>query len=186
MNPAPLQASCLLSPLKPTNCMDAYVDCLHSSLAISQPADMPCDLAFEAPSIIPIYDISGKLLKTIAANETPDWQCRACMKGFATKQSLERHKERHRLCAEWEDRNAAAPPVVIEESVYKWAIRTVEEVLGEFKDDAHSPGWQCKFCKKEFSNIGNLHKHFSNATTCNRLAYNAVREAFTTTQAAHT
>ena len=138
----------------------------------SEGGDLLPTLAFVSPQYVPIYDTSGQLVKTLAAGETPEWQCLACMKGFASKQSLDRHKDRHPLCKDWKETNAQ--PVLLE-SVYKWATETLETALRDAKKDAIL----CKFCKKEFANIGNLHKHFASATVCNRLAYCSVSETFT-------
>ena len=175
MNFSNVKACPQFSPLKPASYTDAF----------AEPGTAPEDTihanAFEETKLIPIFDISGKLVSTIPSTEKPEWQCQACMKGFSTKQSLERHKERYELCKNWETRAKIVEPVPVE-SVHKWATRTIDEALCILTD--FNP--RCKFCKKEFSNIGNLHKHFSNATTCNRLAYASVREAFTTTPSAHT
>ena len=134
--------------------------------------------AFEEPVSVPMYNVNGELERVLEPGEKPAWQCVACHKAFVTKQSLERHKERHPLCKEWESREenkVAARPAPPKESAYEWALKILEENLSIVNVDKKVA---CRYCSQSFSNVGNLHKHFNTAVVCNKLAYMKIKEAF--------
>jgi hypothetical protein len=126
---------------------------------------------------VPLYDETGQLLYVLNPGEKASWQCIACGKAFASKQSLERHKERHPLCKTWEmmPKSEETPT----ESAYEWALKIIEDnlrVTNPLLERLEKV--QCKYCSKQFSNVGNLHKHFNTAVVCNKLAYKYIKEAF--------
>ena len=128
---------------------------------------------------VPMYDETGQLLYVLNPGEKASWQCIACGKAFASKQSLERHKDRHPLCKTWE-----TMPNKLEEtpkeSAYEWALKIIEDNLGTSNfPHNHKKNMKCRYCNQEFSNVGNLHKHFNTAVVCNKLAYKYIKEAFT-------
>ena len=168
MSTAPLEASSQMS-LNSASLNEAYSATPPST---SEPTDVTPSLAFGLIETTPIFDEKGKIVGTVPAGQTPEWQCVACLKGFSTKQSLQRHKIRHPLCREWEQKGLETKHV-FGESVYVWATRTVDEALASNED-----GIRCKFCKTQFATIGNLHKHFTTAVACNRMGYLAVTDAF--------
>ncbi len=124
-------------------------------------------LAFESNYNAVIYDISGVLDKE--KNEVIVWPCEACQKNFTTKQSLERHKDRFPLCKVWENGNEAT----LSESVYIWAQNKIDASLGDEKNYK-----KCRFCKIEFSSVGNFHKHFKSSVVCNKLGVREIKKAF--------
>jgi hypothetical protein len=128
-------------------------------------------LAFEPNSTPVLYDMSGIVLDVQKeTSETIVWPCEACTKNFATKQSLERHKERFPLCKNWQK----GEEPVLSESVYNWAKCKI--TLALVKDSQNDK--TCRFCDKEFSSIGNFHKHFESSNVCNRLGMRAIKKAF--------
>jgi hypothetical protein len=168
MSTTPLEASSQMS-LNSASLNEAYT---ATPLSTSEPTDLTPSLAFGLIETTPIFDEKGKIVGTVPAGQTPEWQCIACLKGFSTKQSLSRHKTRHPLCREWEQKGLETKHI-FEESVYVWAIRTVDEAL-----TSHEDGIRCKFCNTQFATNGNLHKHFNTAVACNRMGYLAITEAF--------
>lgn len=123
--------------------------------------------AFQKNCKTVIYDVSGAVQKTL---ETVIL-CEACEKTFASKQSLERHKERFPLCKSWVQDAKSEP--FLTESVYIWAQGKIDEALTE-KDCCK----KCKFCKVEFATLGNFHKHFKSSTVCNRLGMREIKRVF--------
>ncbi len=115
-----------------------------------------------------VKDEKGKVMYRIEGNETLAIQCEACLKNFTTKQSLERHLYRFPLCRNWKGGDAP----VLEQSVYSWSLDKIEQALS--KGNCRT----CRFCEKEFSSIGNFHKHFESAIVCNRLGMQEVKKAF--------
>lgn len=115
-----------------------------------------------------VQDDKGKVLYRIEGNEALAFQCEACLKNFTTKQSLERHHYRFPLCKNWK----GGDEPVVEQSVYHWARDKIEEALS--KGNCRT----CRFCEKEFSTLGNFHKHFESSVVCNRLGMEEVKKAF--------
>lgn len=128
----------------------------------------PKDYAFERNYTTHIHDENGILIDVIKPNEIVVFPCKACTKNFTTKQSLERHLERFPLCKNWKEEDGK----LLSESVNLWANKIISQAISgeDYKT--------CKFCKTEFSSVGNFNKHFTSAVTCNRLAYTAVKKAF--------
>lgn len=118
-----------------------------------------------------IQDEKGNVVRRVEKEDRIFWPCKACLKNFSTKQSLERHHQRNVVCRDWKGGDEEIPKGI--GNVYQWACQKIETALAE--DDEYTI---CRFCKQEFSNPGNLHKHFSSAVACNRLAYAEVKKAF--------
>jgi len=115
-----------------------------------------------------VKDEKGKVLYRIEGDETLAFQCQACRKNFTTKQSLERHHYRFPLCRNWK----GGDEPVLEQSVYSWSLDKIEQALT--KGNCRT----CRFCEKEFSTLGNFHKHFESATVCNRLGMSEIKKVF--------
>jgi hypothetical protein len=118
-----------------------------------------------------VKDDEGNVLYRIEGDETLAFQCQACQKNFTTKQSLERHHYRFPLCKNWKEESEP----VLSESVYMWAQKKIDGALS-IVDNYKT----CRFCEKEFSSVGNFHKHFESATVCNRLGMREIKKTFTT------
>ncbi len=115
-----------------------------------------------------VKDEKGKVMYRIEGDETLAIQCEACLKNFTTKQSLERHLYRFPLCKGWKGGDTP----VLEQSVYNWSLDKIEQALS--KGNCRT----CRFCEKEFSSVGNFHKHFESATVCNRLGMESIKKSF--------
>ena len=118
-----------------------------------------------------IQDEKGNVVRRVEKDERIFWPCKACLKNFTTKQSLERHHERNTVCKTWNAGSDELPAGV--GNVYQWACETIDKALSSDKDSM-----TCRFCSTKFSSAGNLHKHFSSSVACNRLAYVAIKKAF--------
>lgn len=123
-----------------------------------------------------IQDEKGELLHKIEPHEIVRpigsmifWKCDACQVEFSTKQSLERHKDRHPLCKAWKEGDEP----ILNESVYTWANEKIDEALSHETNSK-----QCKFCEVEFASVGNFHKHFKTSTVCNRLGIREIKKVF--------
>lgn len=115
-----------------------------------------------------VKDEKGAIVYRIEGDQTLAYQCQACHKNFTTKQSLERHHGRFPLCKNWK----ATEEPAFEHSVYTWARNTIEAALSKGNSTT------CRFCEKEFSSLGNFHKHFESATVCNRLGLRELKKVF--------
>lgn len=126
------------------------------------------DFASERTYTMLIHDKNGNLIDTIKPDEVLVFPCKACTKNFATKQSLERHHERFPICASWKEEDAK----IFAQPVNQWVSNIVSEALHGLTLKT------CKFCDTTFSTVGNFNKHFASSIPCNRLAYAAVKKAF--------
>lgn len=94
--------------------------------------------------------------------------CKACQKTFTTKASLKRHEERHPLCVKWQNIDEALIP--------KIGIQVIPSFLCIIEDakrtlfNGESKGISCNNCKKHYSNISNLNKHYETSIMCNKFA----------------
>jgi hypothetical protein len=89
--------------------------------------------------------------------------CHACHKKFSTKNSLTRHEEHSPVCLKWLSQE---PQDSLCHSLNLFGIIEDAKKNSISMDDTNT----CLHCNSSFSNIGNLHKHYKTATTCNRLA----------------
>jgi hypothetical protein len=120
-------------------------------------------------------DMTKKMLFDFLANMSKK-ECEACMKKVSNIESLEKHYEKNPACAKWKSLTLL-PNASLPNTSFKKGIHLI---INELLDKSiHINGkLECKFCNKTFVNTGNLHKHFNNATVCNRLAYIEFKELF--------
>lgn len=90
-------------------------------------------------------------------------ECVACCKCFTTKYSLRRHEERSPVCLKW----ISIKPEKTEESFNFIDYITDLKRNAICSNDMENT---CKHCYANFSNIGNLNKHFKTSIICNQLA----------------
>jgi hypothetical protein len=129
------------------------------------------------------YDYDLHLIKEIIATEvciygndicekeTDDRttiHCNACFKTFTTKNSLKRHEERNPVCLKWLATDKSSQPNVYKDSSFNF-INFMEDIQKKIITMANTEN-KCNYCSVQFSNIGNLHKHYKCATVCNQLA----------------
>ena len=127
-------------------------------------------LGIEQPKENKIYNLDkcDSLIPTEISNERV--MCEACCKTFSTKSSLTRHEERSPVCLKWLSINPD------KRTFYSSNIIDILENTKKSVLSAKNNEVSCLHCDTVFSNIGNLHKHFKSATTCNQLAINLFLE----------
>ncbi len=109
-----------------------------------------------------IYDISGMVQATGVS-----FSCLACYKKFSTKASLKRHHERFPVCERLiQDRNLVENQMQENtqvESLDNFVSRLVQESY-------YDTPFVCRYCEEQFTNRGNLNRHFTYSVACSRLA----------------
>lgn len=140
-----------------------------------KPAEVNRKLSYSDLSGVPLLEaiVYGED-KAESDNQTREkHKCVACQKQFTTVFSLQRHRERFRVCADWkEDTNTAA--LINAPSAFSLATDLIEKAIQYGPSDKN----KCIFCYHEFSSAGNFHRHFENSVACNAKAYKAIKEAF--------
>jgi hypothetical protein len=105
------------------------------------------------------------------------FKCAACLKTFTTNSSLKRHEERSPICLKWlsvEKKNIPFNDGCRDNSFnfidflddMKQTIISGKRIDGQVLEQKN----MCIHCLTQFSNTGNLHKHYKNAIVCNQLA----------------
>lgn len=127
------------------------------------------EIGKELPVHIVKYDETGK-----SSNGLGKFECVACGKTFTANSSLKRHHERSSVCSNWiETRKEVKTPF---EPFFSSILVKLDNAMTE-------DGKSCKYCKRAFSTVGNLHRHFGPSNpVCNRLAYDFFSNIFIATQ----
>ena len=96
--------------------------------------------------------------------------CQACNKTFTNKYSLKRHEENTPVCYKWNQiktrEDGTENPTVADGA-------NILDMLDEFRLKiltTSGNATRCQYCNTQFSNTGNLNKHFRTSVTCNKLA----------------
>lgn len=105
------------------------------------------------------------------------FKCEACFKTFTTNSSLKRHEERSPICLKWlsvEKKNIYFNDGFRDNSFnfIDFLDDLKQKIISgkRFDDQTLVQENMCIHCLTQFSNIGNLHKHYKNAPVCNQLA----------------
>jgi len=101
----------------------------------------------------------------IEEENVEEFNCKACMKNFATKSSLTRHYKRFNVCKEWIKSSQNSNIPILTKGIHHLVNDLLEMSIGE------NGQFQCKFCNTTFITRGNHHKHYNTSTVCNRLAF---------------
>lgn len=127
------------------------------------------EIGKELPVHIVKYDETGK-----SSNGLGKFECVACGKTFTANSSLKRHHERSNICSTWiETKKEVKTPF---EPFFSSILVKLDNAMTE-------DGKSCKYCKRAFSTVGNLHRHFGPSNpVCNRLAYEFFSNIFIATQ----
>jgi len=100
--------------------------------------------------------------------------CMGCSRSFTKRSSIQRHYQRSPACVAWINSNSSTssadeksdndiPPP---DALHKLVNTIATEAMSSVNEDSIV----CLYCHKTFSNMGNMHKHYTNAVACNRLA----------------
>lgn len=115
-----------------------------------------------------LADIDLKLLDTSQIKR--EIKCEACMKKCTSDKSLHKHYKKSIECKKWIDL-----PEKHNVQLHKGIHLIINDVLKNAISDINL---ECKFCNSNFTNTGNLHKHFNVSPVCNRLAYYDFKQLF--------
>jgi len=93
------------------------------------------------------------------------YQCEACLKSFAAKDTYDSHVTQSVACQQWK--------ALSNEEKQHPINRPINELINELLQQAigTSDPFQCRYCNMTFVSRGNHHKHLQVAVACNRLAY---------------
>jgi hypothetical protein len=119
--------------------------------------------------------LSGKVSNTTQLPEKKveikktEIKCGACSKTFTVENSLKRHYKRNPACVKWietSDKSKEEKPVELKKGLHRIVNELLEKAIcGE-------NNLKCMWCETEFVSTGNLNKHLSTSTVCNRMSYN--------------
>lgn len=120
----------------------------------------------------PIYNFDLDVQESVERLE-----CQACNKVFANKYSLNRHMENTQVCYKWmllsntdTNKNNTGITSDIKLQTTEANILDILDTLRNNILTCKDNTLQCQYCNKQFSNIGNLNKHFRVSVACNKLA----------------
>jgi len=93
------------------------------------------------------------------------YQCEACLKSFAARDTYDSHVTQSIACQQWKALSKEEKQIPVEKPVYELVNEWLQQAMGT------SEPFQCRYCNMTFVSRGNHHKHLQVAVACNRLAY---------------
>ena len=93
------------------------------------------------------------------------YQCEACLKSFAARNTYDSHVTQSIACQQWKALSKEEKQVPVEKPVYELVNEWLQQAMGTVEP------FQCRYCHLTFVSRGNHHKHLQVAVVCNRLAY---------------
>jgi hypothetical protein len=93
------------------------------------------------------------------------YQCEACLKSFAAKDTYDSHTNQSIACQQWKSLSKEEKQIPVEKPIYEFVHEWLQDAMGS------SDPFQCRHCNMTFVSRGNHHKHLQVAVACNRLAY---------------
>ena len=93
------------------------------------------------------------------------YQCEACLKSFAARDTYDSHVTQSIACQRWKALSKEEKQIPIEKPINELVHEWLQDAMGT------SEPFQCRYCNMTFVSRGNHHKHLQVAVACNRLAY---------------
>jgi hypothetical protein len=93
------------------------------------------------------------------------YQCEACLKSFAARDTYDSHTNQSIACQQWKALSKEEKQHPIDRPVYELINELLQQAIGT------SDPFQCRYCNMTFVSRGNHHKHLQVAIACNRLAH---------------
>jgi hypothetical protein len=93
------------------------------------------------------------------------YQCEACLKSFAARDTYDSHVTQSVACQQWKALSKEEKQIPVEKPVYELVNEWLQQAIGT------SDPFQCRYCNMTFVSRGNHNKHLQVAVACNRLAY---------------
>jgi hypothetical protein len=93
------------------------------------------------------------------------YQCEACLKSFAARDTYDSHVTQSIACQQWKALSKEEKQHPIDRPINELINELLQQAIGT------SEPFQCRYCNMTFVSRGNHHKHLQVAVACNRLAY---------------
>jgi hypothetical protein len=162
--------------------LSTYEDIPVDPLPMSLPAPLPMSLPAPLPSLT-LSDTYPYPKGEILANPYPEftivstyqelhekkkkitYQCEACLKSFAARDTYDSHVTQSIACRQWKALSNEEKQHPIDRPINELINELLQQAIGT------SDPFQCRYCNMTFVSRGNHHKHLQVAVACNRLAY---------------
>lgn len=95
----------------------------------------------------------------------PEAACDSCGKIFMKKWYYTKHLKNNPVCVEWQSHQNREDNLHLDKGLH---IIINELVESSFTKETNLV---CRWCKSDFTSVGNLHKHFTHANVCNRMSF---------------
>ena len=92
------------------------------------------------------------------------YQCEACLKSFAAKDTYDSHVTQSIACKQWKALSKEEKQHPIDRPINELIHELLQQAIGT------SEPFQCRYCNMTFVSRGNHNKHLQVAVACNRLA----------------
>ena len=92
------------------------------------------------------------------------YQCEACLKSFAAKDTYSTHVSQSIACQQWKALSQEEKQIHVEKPINELVHDLLQQAIGT------SDPFQCRYCNMTFVSRGNHNKHLQVAVACNRLA----------------
>jgi hypothetical protein len=142
-----------------------------SALSPSALSESPQDAAPPVKSLIlpaftyPEFTIISTYQELHEKKKKITYQCEACLKSFAARDTYDSHGTQSIACQQWKALSKEEKQIPVEKPIYELVNEWLQQAIGT------SDPFQCRYCNMTFVSRGNHNKHLQVAVACNRLAY---------------
>jgi len=137
-------------------------------LALQEPAQdalaMPSAMTLSACTH-PEFTIISTYQELHEKKKKITYQCEACLKSFAAKDTYTTHVSQSVACQQWKALTKEEKQHPIDRPINELVHELLQQAIGT------SDPFQCRYCNMTFVSRGNHNKHLQVAVACNRLAY---------------
>jgi hypothetical protein len=140
--------------------------------AASLPVPLPVSLPVPLPALTlsdsypyPEFTIISTYQELHEKKKKITYQCEACLKSFAARDTYDSHVTQSIACQQWKALSNEEKQHPIDRPINELINELLQQAIGT------SEPFQCRYCNMTFVSRGNHHKHLQVAIACNRLAY---------------